>query len=126
VNIFQLKYEGVSAKYRATLVDDAQVPIPVGQISTITLTLYVADGPDSDPELIINNRNHQDVKNLNGVTIDSLGKLVWKVRPIETKIEISKRDHEIHYALFEVTYGADDDFSRHMVGIWIPNTRRAA
>ena len=92
--------EKSTAIYTAVLRDQNDTIIPLADILTLTITLCTVDGT------IINSRSDQDALNMNGVTVDSLGVLVFVLDPADTEIlfPASTNLFEIHRATFKVSY----------------------
>lgn len=92
--------EKSTAIYTAVLRDQDGAIIPLADISTLTITLCTLDGT------IINSRSDQDALNNNGVTVDTLGVLIFTLDPADTAIILpaSTDAFEIHRATFKMTY----------------------
>jgi hypothetical protein len=81
-------------------------PVPVAGILTAELTLYDWDtgaGGGSPHPGIINNRDGQDVLNLNDVTLSdspTVGHVLWDVQPEDNPIVTNRREVERHRAMF--------------------------
>jgi hypothetical protein len=95
--------EKSSAKYTATIVDEAGSPVPSATLQTLSLWLY-----DDTTKTIINSRGEyagagQDVltPGTHGVTIHPTdGTLTWDMTP-EDNACVGSDDPEIHYAVFK-------------------------
>lgn len=98
MKVLDVVYNRSSAKYTALLVDEDGVPVPVANISTATLTLK-----EQSTDGVINNRNAQNVKNANGVTIDSNGNLQWDMDAADLT-PVTTRPTEVHVATFIFNY----------------------
>ena len=73
--------ERTSARYTATLTDEAGAVIDGTALDSATITAYdVATGA------AIGSRTAQDCKNANGVTISALGVLEWTLTPADSAI----------------------------------------
>ena len=110
--------EQSTGTYTATLVgNDGVTPLPAATLLTLTLTLYVtkADGTD---QLI---RNHQNVLNLNNVTVTAGGLLTWTVQTTDTQL-IEALPVERHIALFEWTWAGGA--GKHEVVLAVKNLRQ--
>lgn len=110
--------EAESGRYSATITgNDGMTPIPAADLLTLTLTLYVimADGTDQ----VI--RNQQDVLNVNNVTVDAAGRLVWIVQPADTAL-VEAIPFESHLALFEWTWA--EGAGKHLTILRVRNLRR--
>lgn len=93
--------ERTSATYTATLLDSAKVAVPLTSIVSAVLTLR-----DVDSNAVINNRNAQDVLNVNNVTIHATSGLVtWEIQPADNVISGSS-GYELHRAVFDFVYSA--------------------
>lgn len=99
-----------SGKYVAKLVKEDGEALDVEEITTATLTLW-----DSKSEAIINNRDEQNVLNLNNVSLDCAGNLVWQWTPLDMPKLSTKPDPEIHYALWIITWNGGDSQIKHDV-----------
>lgn len=110
--------EATSFLYTAYLKDETDTVIPLSALGTITLTLYnKADGS------IINNRNAQNVKNTNQVTIHATsGLLTWTAKPADNPIvdtTLDAGETEEHIALFQWTYNSGADGGKHELSIHV-------
>lgn len=94
-----------TAVYTGTLTDTADAAIAEADIVSAELTLYdLASGS------IINNRNSQNVKDANNVTIGTTdGLLTWTLQPADNPVLGSGvvGTLEEHVALFKVVYDTD-------------------
>jgi hypothetical protein len=94
--------EQSSGRYTAVCVDnDGVTPLPGTTLTTLTLTLYVVKTDGS--HAFVNGRNAQNVLNLNNVTIDPTGNIVWAVQTQDTTL-VEALAFERHIALFEWTW----------------------
>lgn len=94
--------ERTTSRYTATIEDADGNALPLASIGTVTLTLT-----DVDTETVINNRDDQDVKNANNVTIHvTSGLLTWEVQSADMPIVTNGRKTEMHRAVFDVAYSA--------------------
>lgn len=102
--------EEESGSYLATITDDLGVLIPGSTLSALLLTLYVVRQDGSTA--IVNSRNHQNVLNLNNVTVyDVLQTLAdgrtynlrWRIQPQDTTL-VEALPYESHFFLFEWTW----------------------
>ena len=112
--------EKTGAVYTATLEDSDGTAIPLANITAITLPLYdVSDGS------IINEREDQNVKNTNNVTIAATsGLLTWNMQAddnpiVDTTLAVGDREH--HKALFEFTYDGNGSPGKHVANISVLN-----
>ena|SRR5947209_1858018 len=108
--------EKTTARYTAQLVDETGAGIPAASLATLTLTLY-----DVATSGIINSRSAQNVLNVNGVTVDTSGNLVWTMDPLDNAV-IGSRELEAHVALFEYTYGSKG--GKHEVSLLVANLQK--
>ena len=97
--------EGATIDYEANLVvvsaTGASTPLAGTDLDALTLT--VVHGYSGE---VINDRDEQDVLNTNGVTVNSQGRLVWRVTPEDTAIVNDALTEEPHRCQFRWTYGA--------------------
>ena len=108
--------ERSSAKVTFTLKDENGSVVPGSSLTTFTLTLY----PTTDSTTTINSRNDQNVLNVNGVTVDSQGVVIWLVDPADNAIIDTDLTVENHIALFEWTWGSGKA-GRHEILMTIQN-----
>ncbi len=112
-----------------TLLDNLNVVVPLTGIDTASLTLYDMGTyvPAGSPVVgIINDRNDQDVKNTNNVTIHATSGLVtWLMQPADNIIVTVRRQIERHRAEFRfvTTTGAELDYQFE---VEVVNLRKAA
>lgn len=93
--------EQTTPRFTATLVaEDGVTPIPGSTLTTLTLTLYA----DNDDLTIINGRDHQNVLQTNGVTVDEFGLLTWTLSQADQAVLDDALSFERHIALFEWTW----------------------
>lgn len=111
--------EKASAQYTATLKDQNTTPIPGGNLTSLTLTLY-----DVTTGTILNSRNAQDVLNKNNVTVDGNGLLTWLVQPADTAIVDPSRLGETHCALWTFVYNGWT--GRHRVEMYVRNLTKVS
>lgn len=99
--------EQESGSYLATITDDLGVMLPGSTLTALALSLYVVNA--AGVEVIINDRNHQNVLNLNNVTVyDTLQTLSdgrtynlrWRVQAQDTTL-VEPLAFERHLGLFE-------------------------
>ncbi len=101
--------EQEGGSYLATVLDDLGVMIPGSILTALQLTVWVVRQDGSTA--IVNNRNHQNVLNLNNVTVyDTLQtgdgrpyNLRWKIQPEDTTF-VEVLPFERHLFLFEWTW----------------------
>jgi len=111
-----------------TLKDNTGTVIPLASIDTAQLTLYDMGTyvPAGSPGVgIINDRNLQDIKNDNNVTIHATSGLVtWSIQPEDNVIVTLRRQVERHRAEFRfvLTNGAELDYQCE---IEVTNLRKA-
>ena len=97
--------EGGTGRYEGTLTqEDGTTAVPGSVLQTLKLTLK-----DISTGEVINSRDAQNVLNLNGVTVDEDGRLVWTILPDDLPF-LRKNpppfDHDVepHVAVFEWTW----------------------
>lgn len=94
--------EATSGRIRGTLTEeDGVTPIPVGTLTTLTLTLYVDDASQT----ILNGRNAQSILGVNGGVVDGAGVLTLTLAPADNPINDANLPFERHIALLEWTWG---------------------
>lgn len=112
--------ELTTAEYTATITDeDGETPIPLADLSTVTLTLY-----DEASGSIINSRDDTNVKNTGPVTIHATsGLLTWTMAPADNPIvgSVAVGGVEKHIALFEWTWDSGNKAGKHEVLIEVVN-----
>lgn len=101
-SVFTVK-ESTTPIYTFSLVDEDGVAVLLTDLITLTLTYYlVADSS------IINSRNNQNVKNVNGVTVSATSVVTWDLTTSDTAIidavTTKVGDKERHRALWTWTY----------------------
>jgi hypothetical protein len=84
-----------SAVFSATLIDENDDEIPVSALAAVSLTLK-----EYTTGIIINSRDNQSVLNINDVTFDSNGLMVWQAQPADNDM-VLRDDKETHVARFE-------------------------
>ena len=94
-------HQDMSGKYSARLVDENNAAIDITVVESLELTLY-----DSTTDEIINNREDQNVLNLNGVTLDCDGTLTWLWEALDMPRLHTTKAAETHIALFRVVWGS--------------------
>ena len=105
--------EHKTSRFTSILRDEAGVFVPAADLTTLTLTLY----QKSDRTTIINSRDAQSVLNVNNVTIDTLGNLVWLMQPADNVVSDQTIDKESHIALFQYSWNAGAKKASHEVEI---------
>lgn len=120
INTFET-LEGTTPDYVVTIVDKDDNPVPGSVLDSLTLTVY-----QEYTEAIVNNRDDQNVLQINGVTVDENGRLRWVMTPDDTAILDDKLHQEPHVAQFEMTYPGVNgtEASSHEVRILITNLQR--
>ena len=93
--------ERTTPRYTARLVDDQNVALPAASLLTLRLTLYVITSTGAVTP--VNGRDDQDVLNVNNVTINASGDLVWSVQIADTTL-VEDLPFERHIALWEWTW----------------------
>lgn len=94
-------YEQTTARYTAQLKDETGAVVPAASIATLTLTLR-----NEADNAIINSRSNQNVLNMNGVTVDVSGNLVWTMDPADNAVIDATQATERHRATVKWTYGS--------------------
>lgn len=121
--------EKTTPRYLGTLVgEDGVTPIPGSTLTTLTLTLYTKSATGT--VTILNARNHQNVLNVNGVTVydalqtDAAGhtyNLLWQTVVAETTIAVDALKQEKHYALFEWSWAAGVKHGKREIVLAVKN-----
>lgn len=109
--------EGSSGSIEFDILDRDGEGVPVAGILSAELTLYdwdtgAAGTGDSPRPGIINNRDAQNVQNLNDVTLSdavTIGHVLWLVQPEDNIIVTNRRQIERHRAMFLFTW-SDGEF----------------
>ena len=102
--------EDTSGRYFAKLIDEFGLGIPAASMNSVTLTLY-----DTASQTIINNRDAQNVLNLNQVTIDGEGNLVWLWLPLDMPRLHDTRAPETHTGLWTVVWNGGNSQILHEI-----------
>lgn len=96
-----------SGVYTATLLDENDSAIALSDITSLTMSLFLA----SDPTDFINSRNDQNVLNANNCTYHATsGLFTWRIQSADNPIRGASLSHgaeEKHIAVIEVAYGTD-------------------
>ncbi len=112
-----------------TLKDNTGAAVPLSSISLATLTLYDMGTyvPGSSPVVgILNERDAQDVKNTNDVTVHATSGLVtWVMQPADNVIVTPRRQVERHRAEFRFVLSNGTELDYQME-IEVTNLRKAA
>ena len=112
--------EETSQRINFTVVDENGDGIPVGSLTTLTVTLFnVADSA------IINSRDGTDIKNANGGEldiggVDGVG--AWTMDPDDNEIIGTSKAVEYHTALFEWTWATTKE-GRQPVSLLVVNLK---
>ncbi len=102
-----------------TLRDELRQPIPLADVTSLTLTLY-----DERSGTVINGRDNQDVLNNHDVTFHAtLGQLRWSVAPNDLAIQDDTVGIEPHVGLFTIRWGSNKAFA-HMVILNVLNLQK--
>ena len=88
-----------SSKIKGVLKDENDNGIDTANVSALTVTLY-----DDVTEAIINSRDHLNILNVNGGSVDSQGNFSWLMSPSDNPILNDSLGTELHHALIEFTY----------------------
>lgn len=114
--------EKTTPKITAILKDENDNAISSASLDSLKLTLIsISDAPVYS---VINGRNQQNVLNLNGVTVDNLGNLSWRLSVDDTTLMDSHLDKEVHQAIFEFTYDSGNGAGKHIIEMTISNVPR--
>ncbi len=114
--------EDTTPDYTATLLDKDGVVVPGSVLDSLLLTYF-----HEYTGAIINGRENQNVLQLNGVTVDELGKLTWTLSQADSAILDDALHQEPHVAQFMFTYpgiGGSTEVSRHKVRLLVTNMGR--
>lgn len=110
--------EKETGRYTATIVgSDGVTPLPGATLTTLILSLYVIKQDGTDGMI----RTSQNVLNVNNVTVDAAGLLVWLVQVADTTL-VEAIPYERHIALFEWTWPTGS--GKHEVVLLVRNLRR--
>lgn len=82
------------------LKDSDGTAIDVANIGTFTITLFAKATPGTK----INNRDGQNAKNDNNVTLDASGNLHWYGQPEDSVYQAATGNRETHVVQFEWTF----------------------
>lgn len=93
--------EGTTPEWEFDIVDGNDDPLPYTALLTLEATLY-----DKETGAIINDRNHQDVLNDHGFTLNGDGHGKWKVAPEDSAVLHPGADFEVHVLMLEWTYAS--------------------
>jgi len=115
--------ELTTATISFSLVDEADVAIPLSSLLTLTLTVK-----DMATETVVNGRDEQNIKNANGVTVDASGNVSWPMTQLDTTLVTASASSELHRALVDFTYDVSGVTKRYHeaieIGIqgeaWVP------
>ena len=111
--------EETTPDYEGTLFDKDEVTvIPGSVLDSLTLTYF-----QEYSEVIINSRNGQNVLQVNGVTVDELGRIRWTLSLADAVILDDSLHQEPHIAQFNLTYpgASGEEVSTHRVRILVTN-----
>jgi len=108
--------ERSSARYTATLLDEAGAAVPLTSLTALRLWLRTTRSG-----VTINSRNDQDVLNTNDVTYHATsGLLTWQLTPADNAI-IGSADVEFHQATFRATWDSGAKAKTWTVDIKVTN-----
>lgn len=115
--------EGSTPTISGTLTNKTGVAIPLVDLLTLKLTLY-SMSDSSFP--IINNRDAQDVLNLNRVTVDANGGVAWNLDSVDSGILSQSLGQETHRAIFAWTYneGLVEQTGKHIIDFKVKNLQK--
>jgi hypothetical protein len=111
--------EGTTPDYTATLLDKDGVAVPGSVLDSLLLTYF-----QEYTGAIINGRDSQSVLQINGITVDEDGKLIWTLSLADAAILDNSLHEEPHIAQFMFTYpgvGGSTEVSRHKVRFLVQN-----
>ena len=94
--------EGTTARYTATLVDEAGAPVPGSRLTSLRLTWY-----DRASGTIINGRNRQECVPFGAgrdVAVGEDGRMTWQMTAADVGIVNPASRRETHVALFEIAW----------------------
>lgn len=77
---------------------------------TLTVTLY-----DYRDKSIINSRDHVDILDVNGGSVDAEGNVIWELEEGDTPIVHSDSNLETHEALFEWSWDSGNSKQKHVI-----------
>lgn len=112
--------EKTTPKYSAVIQDDAGNPLPAASLTTLTLFLYVIKADGSTQYIRGAAGAPQNVLNVNNVTVDANGNLVWAIQTTDTTM-VETLEFERHLALFTWTWAAGAKTGRHQVILVVKN-----
>ena len=92
--------EKTTGLYEFDIVDELDDPVPVSDLSSMDITYY-----DLDTETIINSRSSQDVLNVNNVTVDEVGHVIWSLQTSDSILIDARKELEQHIVLFHWVTG---------------------
>lgn len=110
--------QDTSGHYSAVIVDEDDAVVPATDLTAVTLTLYDTASGD-----IINDRFEQDALNVNDVTIDSEGNLVWAFTSDDMPRLHTDRVAELHTALWKLTWNSGASQLYHEVNFRVNKVR---
>jgi hypothetical protein len=114
--------EKTTPVYKATIKDAEGTPIPLDQITTLTMNLW-----NQATRSIINSRQDQNILNLNGVIVDpTSGALKWTMAPADTTIENPALSYESRVAQFVWTYSGGNKRGTHEILFTIRNLEKVS
>lgn len=122
--------EGSTAIYTDTLKDEAGQVVPLSSMTTLTLTLSVVDAltsstPNTAVGDIVNSRDAVDALNTNNVTYHATsGLLTYVLQPLDTAIQDTAQEFEIHRATFQATYNSGANAATWDVDFLIRNLEK--
>jgi len=114
--------EQTTPKITAVIKDENGVAIPGTSLDTLTLDFYnLSDGPTF---AVINSRTAQNVLNLNDVTVDASGNLIWQMVPADNAVIDATLKTENHRAVFNWTYSSGAKTGRHIIDLTVVNLEK--
>jgi len=115
--------EKTTAKLEALIVDEAGVAISSANLDTLILDLY---DMTTTAKTIINARSAQNVLNINDVSVDTSGNLIWLIQDLDTIILDATLATETHRAVLSWTYSAGTKTGRAVLDMTIVNLAKVA
>ncbi len=103
--------ERQSLRVGFTWLDETNTPIPLADVTALTLTLR-----NPRTGAVLNSRDGQNVLNTNGVTFGvTNGETRWNVTPADLTIVDDTLDVEERHAMFRLEWGTDKAFEHRVV-----------
>ena len=113
--------EKTSYRYTAVLLNELDLPVPVADIVTATLTLYTL----VDSALtIINGLNASNIKNVGRGTFDAFGNMAIALIPDDNPVLDPTLVVEKHLMLIQIVYNGGAGAARHEVVLPVRNLQK--